>query len=1612
MRSQFSFLVVTIVLLASIAPPADASDDNWLSYLDQTCDPYYVGRNFPALTTPQWVGDEGVEAVVVLAIDDMRDTAKYEAYLRPILERLKQIDGRAPVSIMTCNVDPADPQLQTWLNEGLSIECHTIDHPCPLLQGGDFAKAKSTYDRCVDLMNQIPGNKPVAFRMPCCDSLNTPSPRFWTEIFNKTTENGNYLQIDTSVFNITTSKDKDLPRELVLDADGNERFRKYLPFKSFVNTIEDYPYPYIIGGTCWEFPCIVPSDWEAQNIQKPNNPQTVEDMKAALDAVVIKQGTFNLVFHPHGWIRSDQIVELIDHAVQKHGTKVKFLTFREALDRINANLLQGRSLRNDDGSRSNIRLRDLNRDGKIEVVVGHDDKQTPFPLTEALPPQIEVAQDTDNGVRFVDVNEDGFDDLIFSNGERYSLHLWDTDAKSWSIKLIEGKRGEDGGLGPVIPMIVRPDGTNNGAWFHTRSMWVQNEDTNRMPDLVDRLSFDDMLKDHQQQQQEQDDIPKAKSPHDSLNSIRVRAGMMVELVASEPLVADPVAFDWGADGSLWVAEMGDYPNGSTWNQQGDPIGEPGGRIRRLTDEDGDGKYDRSTVFLDKVPFPNGVKVWRTGVIVSAAPEIFYAADTDGDGIADQRETLYEGFVEGNQQHRVNGLRWGLDNWLYLANGDSGGKVKSIKTGKTIDIRGRDLRIRPNTGEMEAISGRTQFGRNRDDWGNWFGGNNSNPMWHYSLDDHYLRRNPHYASQHTTHHISNRPGASPVFPTSRTLTRFNDFDKVDRFTSACSPMIYRDELLFASGQPPETRGQRTEVRDQTNNIAHAFICEPVHNLVHHEIVRADGATFASERASDELDSEFLASSDNWFRPTTVRTGPDGALWIADMYRLVIEHPEWIPTAWQEKLDLRSGHDMGRIYRVFPSDGSPRAALRLDQLDTVALVKALDSTNGWQRDMVQQMLVQQSDSASIEPLRQLATHADRATTRLHAICTLDGINALTEPLVIRALQDPHPGVRRHGIRLAERSINSSQPIAETIRGLHADADAQVRMQVAYSLGEWNNPQCGRDLARLAAANRDNPFLVAAALSSIREDNIASALHEALPHAASHSDLVEQLLSIAIGIGKPQLLQEALQLVLEPRDPGFSPWQFQTSTAVLRSLDRRKLDRSKIFSDKLARQLMSIVEAARTAIYDHETSESERFACIELLGAAASTDDDLAALAELLSSRYPSAIQAAGVEALTARSSREAPKYLLADWSSHLPSLRAQILDRLLDRSEWTRSLLTSIEAKEVALNEVDARLRQRLLTHRDNAIGARAKQLLASATTSSRSQVLANYTAATKLAGDRERGKALFTKRCSTCHRLQEIGKHVGPDLTALTDKSPAAMLVAIFDPNRAVEDKFRDYVALTVSGRQFTGMITNETGNSITLTGADAKEQTILRADLDELRSTGRSLMPEGMEKELSPQDVADVIAFTRSVAAPPKQFVGNEPQVAPVRNDGSIRCFALHSRIYGPTLVFEQKYRNLGYWSSIEDHAVWTLDVAKAGKYRVSFDYACDDSTAGNSWRLSVAGQSLTGTVRGTGSWDNYRSENAGELDLPAGRSELVFRSDGNIRSHLLDLRSIRLSPQ
>jgi putative membrane-bound dehydrogenase-like protein len=1730
MRVVSTCLLACALATAAAAAPADG---NRLAYLDEL-NPWYPHRQFARLTTPQWVGEAGVAAVVVLAIDDMRGHEKWEAYLRPILERLKQIDGRAPVSIMTCRIDPTDPHLQKWLAEGLSLEVHTYDHPCPLLAKGDLAKAKETYDRCVDLLNDVPGNRPVAFRTPCCDSLNTVSPRFFAEIFKRSTPAGHFLEVDSSVFNFFTPNDPALPREIVLDEKGRDRFQKYLPVdRTFVNVIHDYPYPYVIGGLCWQFPCVAPSDWSAQHLQKPNNPLTVADLKLALDATVAKQGVFNLVFHPHGWIRAEQINDLIDHAVSRYGRRVKFLTFREALDRLNKNLLAGQPLRDsfpdrntsisDSGFDHGVRILDLNADGYVDVVVGNRElRQTriwspttnswttngfpvdlvaPFPggaprptyarfgigpegrvwllarhkpsgglwefdgatwinrfealtgleidgtpistardgrdqgmrlrdldgdgiseclvgnpaqnavfrwngqqrcweqLPFCLPKGATIVDEhgRDAGLRFVDLDEDGYDDAVFSDDEGYSVHLFESMEKGWSRHVLAGKRPDDAAIPPFVA-----GGRNNGAWFADRHLWLQNEHTDKLKDLVDRRSFGDLLREVE---------PRARSPQASLKSIVTRPGFQVEQMACEPLTMDPVAFAWGADGKLWVVEMADYPLGI------DGQGTPGGRVRYLEDRDGDGRYDSSTLFLDGLRYPNGVMPWRKGVLVTCAPEIFYAEDSDGDGRADVRKPLYRGFGEGNPQHRVNGLRWGLDNWVYCANGDSGGGIQSLVTGEKVNIGGRDFRIRPDEGLIEAATGQTQFMRERDDWGNWFGNSNAHPMYHFALDDHYMRRNPHVAPPDPRVQVSLAPGAAPVFPVSRTLARFNDQNAANRFTSACSAIIYRDTLFG-----PAFAGN-------------SFVSEPVHNLVHREVVFADGFTFHSRRADDEQRSEFLASSDNFFRPAMIRVGADGALWVADMYRQVIEHPEWIPKDVQARYDLRSGSDKGRIYRVFPVGVQPRPLPRLDKLDTAGLVAALDSPSGWQRDMVQQLLIERNDPAAGPLLKAMLSNAAMPPlARLHALCTLDGLQAVDAEL-LRENVGVHPGIDRQIARLSEPLLDRSPELATAIVKLAETDDPQLLMQLAYSLGEWHSPEAGRALGRLArrsaGAKAGNglssltgtTFFHAAILSSANQDNLPGLAETTLEQGKELADpgvfdFVRKVAMLAVVMENDAALTP-LATSLSASDEGISLWKLAVLEGLFEGLNRRHLNLKELIAaaPESARASLArigrLLASARAAARDNDSPEDLKLRAIDLLGRHdEERSADMETLQELLAPQTSAALQSAAVAALAATGAEQVPKLLLGGWSGYTPDLRGQVADVLIGREAWLKELLAEIESQNVLASAIDAARRQRMLEHPDEEIRREAQKLFAAAVNADRQQVVDRYREAIRLAASTDRGAAVFKKSCSTCHRLADVGHVVGPDLSALTDRSPQAMLAAIFDPNRAVEAKFLNYTAVTTGGVIHTGILTSETGNSITLLAADAKEISVLRTDLDTLASSNKSLMPEGLEKDLSPQDVADLLAWLSGFRPPRKTFDGNEPKlIRPEGLRGELWLLAKDCEIYGKTLVFEPQYGNLGYWQSDDDHAAWSLEIVRPGKYALSLDYACDDGAAGQTVAVDVAGQRLTAKVPGTGNWDSYRQLQLGQVELAAGVQPLVVGPDGRLAGPLIDLKSVRLRP-
>jgi putative membrane-bound dehydrogenase-like protein len=939
------------------------------------------------------------------------------------------------------------------------------------------------------------------------------------------------------------------------------------------------------------------------------------------------------------------------------------------------------------------------------------------------------------------------------------------------------------------------------------------------------------------------------SPQQSCAAYVTHADLVVDLAAAEPLVSDPVAIDFGPDGRLWVAEMIDYPAGRHGNY------EPGGRIRVLEDTRGSGRFDKATIFLDNIPFPTGIKVWRRGVLVCAAPDILYAEDTRRDGKADVVRKLYSGFGTQNYQARVNSLEYGLDGWVYGSCGLFGGTIQSF-TGKTLALGDRDFRIKPDTGAIEPATGRTQQGRVRDDWGNWFGCDNSNLCVHYVLADHYLRRNPHTAPIATAFHVNDYADANRLYPAKKDLQMFKLSGPAYHTTSACGIGIYRDDFLGA---------------DWTGN---AFTCEPVNLLVHRLRLAPRGSTFAGRRPAEETQSEFLSSTDNWSRPVQLRTGPDGALWVVDMYRFVIEHPRWIPASELALLDVRAGQSMGRIYRVLPRAKQPRPWLRLDRLDAKGLVAALDSPNGWQRDMAGQMLVWTNAKATphhetIKLLEELIADRPRAEARLQALCVLEGLHALRVECVRKALNDAHPGIRRQAVRLAEPFLDHAPPLALMVAKMAHDADAQVRLQVAYSLGAWHEGRAGEALATMALAHADDRFLTAAVFSSLHRGNIGAALAQVSTEAQVPATLARELFGLAAALNDGKDLSLFFSKIVQQQGGRFAPWQLTAVGGMLETWDRQGQGLDGLVKE--GQGVLDVLRFARRTVADARANEDLRLAAMPLLGRQlAERPGDITQLQNVLVARNSAALQTTAIRVLGRLDDDRVPGTVLAGWNGHSPALKVQILDLLLSRPRWQRRLLQALEKKEVPPAQVDLARRQRLQNHSDAAIRALAARLFAETSNPDRRKVLQDYADVATMVGDRQRGKAVFLKSCSACHLVDGIGHAVGPDLAQVAGKSSLYLLTEILDPNRNVDTRYVEYQAALKNGQTVNGLLAAETATSITLRGQDAKEQIILRADIEELHGTGKSLMPEGFERDLSKQAMADLIAYLAPQRPAPK----------------------------------------------------------------------------------------------------------------------------------------------
>jgi putative membrane-bound dehydrogenase-like protein len=953
-----------------------------------------------------------------------------------------------------------------------------------------------------------------------------------------------------------------------------------------------------------------------------------------------------------------------------------------------------------------------------------------------------------------------------------------------------------------------------------------------------------------------------KTPAESLKALRVHSGFRVELVAAEPLLASPVALDFDEDGRLYVVEYPEYNQYASKQPQGH------GRVRLLEDTHGDGVYDKSTIFLDNLDSPTAVCCYDGGVFVGAAPNILYAKDTDGDGKADVRRVVYTGFArDASGDAMFNSFRWLLDNRIHVQTSWSGGAVRHVArspdraTEKPVSVRGQLFVFDPRTEKFEVTSGGGQHGLSMDDWGRLFVCTNSQPVQQIMYDGRYLARNPYLEAPAAA--VSIGPGGytSKVFRISpnepwrvlRTRMRTTGValpntsegaEPSGYFTSASGVTVYRGDAW-----PAEYRGD-------------VFVGEVANNLLYHAHLVPNGVGLSALRADRNV--EFLASTDIWSRPVQMANGPDGTLYVVDMYRNLIEGAAFLPPAIVKHLDVSGGFDKGRLYRIVPEGFHRRRTPRLGKATTAELVALLEHANGWHRDTASRLLYQRQDRAAVAPLRRLAAGSRSPLGRMHALYALDGLKALDADMVLHGLRDPDAHVREHALRLAEQFAFDPEVRAQLVR-MTDDPVLGVRYQLAFSLGAVPGDLPNHALARLARRDGGDPWCRLAVLSSVNTragDVFRLVLGDRDYRATDHGREMLGALATLIGsANRPKEVAAAvggLNALPDGEEPLFRDLVRHLVTKLPASGRGQLADAGKA-GDVLA----ELLRDARKTAPDRKRPVADRVAAIHLLGLAAFGEvRDLAR--QLLEFRQPPPVQAAAVELLSHFDQPAVPGILLEAWPGLSPPLRARAVEAFFSRPAWSAAFLDAVEHGTVNRGDVDPARVQALQAHGDRRLRARAAKLFASAKLARRQDVVAAYQKALRLKGDRARGKAVFKKVCSSCHELEGVGTQVGADLHAIRDQGTATILLNILDPNREVKPQFLSYVVMTDAGRMVTGMITAETANSLTIRRADGTAETVLRIHIDEMRSTGLSFMPEGLEKQIDVQAMADCTGSMRS----------------------------------------------------------------------------------------------------------------------------------------------------
>ena len=944
---------------------------------------------------------------------------------------------------------------------------------------------------------------------------------------------------------------------------------------------------------------------------------------------------------------------------------------------------------------------------------------------------------------------------------------------------------------------------------------------------------------------------------------QIEPGFSLALAAAEPLIKDPVDLQFNELGDALVLEMPGYP-----------FEDKQSRIVVLKDNDNDGQYDDKIVFIEDLQLANSFMPYKQGVLVAAPPYLLFVHDDDQNYKPEKVDTLMGGFSTGNLQHNYNSLTLGLDNWIYAANGgNDGAPYWWNDTSTRLYLRGQDFRFNLETKELERLGESSGgFGLALDEYGRVFETHNLTHLSHLVFPDRYLRGRQ-LLKENTLENISDHDenGLARIYPIGEQESRVNHPEQSGYFSGSCGVAYYGGGAFG----------------EEYNNTV--WVADVVLNLIHVDKIKPDGSSFAASRMLEKRD--FLASSDRAFRPVNMTVGPDGAMYVIDMYRQVIEHPEWIPDDIEKTLDLAAGKDQGRIYRIEKTDAKGNFDVsRFETQD--GLVESLSHPNQWVRETAHRLLLDQKLTQEIIDQLRLQLTSQNEFAKLHALWILQVRAALTDAELASALSDISPAIRESALRMTESLLDSKPELLARSISMINDQDSRVSMQAALSVSTLSSEQFNANQTeilnaiQMAAAQPGDAWNVAA-LTLAANESAAALLATLLTDPNPDAFSAELLTSLARASGNQSGMQSIMVALFSTKASSNLKQSIANQlTKGVYSSDGRSLepfmkpleqsgDAGLISELAMMRNKLSLPPApeflrfsrqALNKVLDKSLPDSVRLQQLSLIELLPYKEKSTV-LFRCLHHSEPLKLQENALRQLSTHNEKEIGEKVVAMWNELSPQTRRYASDLLLYIETHHDALLTGLEDGKINIGEMNFDLERRrmlLWWTDDENTKSRAEKLFTDSGVTNRQEAIDKMKPALGLKGVAVNGANVFETVCANCHVYGTRGQEVGPVLTEIGRKSRETLMHDILDPNAAADPKYINHRLETEAGVVHVGIVAAETDQHITVMKMGGEKVTVSKADIKAFRSLGTSLMMEGLENTMTQQEMADLLAFLQN----------------------------------------------------------------------------------------------------------------------------------------------------